>query len=236
MKRNLLILVALVIGIGIGIASISTVFWIILGQNGEKIDDNEAPVIVNYSPLTNPTINDAEIQEFNILAYDPNSDALTYSWYLNGTKVGGNSSTYIFIANNTLIGTSILVVNITDGDLISNHSWDITIIASKYDWSAADCPGAPPDINESQIIKIGVIGDTERTHGKGSENGALLAAYEINSAGGVMVGGEVYYIGISSENSDEQNPILNMQSLRRINLIILNKSNSQLDHSGQKRL
>ena len=40
MKRNLLILVALVIGIGIGIASISTVFWIILGQNGEKIDEN----------------------------------------------------------------------------------------------------------------------------------------------------------------------------------------------------
>ena len=304
MKRQVSIIIAIVVGIGIGMASISTIFWIIVSQNGETIDDNEAPVIVNYYPLTNPSINDTEIQEFNITANDPDGDALTYSWYLNGTKVGGNSSTYIFIANTALIGTSIVVVNITDGDLISSHSWiltvladsdfneapvivnyypltnpsiddteiqefnitandpdgdaltyswylngtnvggnsssyifvantthigtsivvvnitdgdlistnswNLTVIASTYEWSAADCPGAPGDINASQIIRVGVIGDTERRMGQGSENGAWLAAYEINSAGGVTVGGEVYYIGISSENSDEENPVLNM--------------------------
>ncbi len=80
--------------------------------------------------------------------------------------------------------------------------------ASYYSWSLADAPGAPSDVNASQIIRVGVIGDTERIQGQGSYNGAWLAAYEINIAGGVTVGGEVYYIGITSENSDEANPIL----------------------------
>jgi ABC-type branched-subunit amino acid transport system substrate-binding protein len=80
--------------------------------------------------------------------------------------------------------------------------------ASYYSWGLADAPGAPSDVNASQIIRVGVIGDTERIQGQGSENGAWLAAYEINIAGGVTVGGEVYYIGITSENSDEANPIL----------------------------
>jgi ABC-type branched-subunit amino acid transport system substrate-binding protein len=214
MKRNMLILVTLIIGSGIGMASMSTVFWIILSQNGETTDGNglnKAPVIADYYPFANLSINDTDIQFFSIAAYDPDGDTLTYSWYLNGTEVSGNSFTYTFIANNSHIGTSIVMVNITDGELISSHSWNLTVLAPiYYGWSVADCPGAPPDINENQIIRVGVIGDTERIHGQGSENGARLAAYEINSAGGIMVGGEIYYIGIASENSDEENPILNL--------------------------
>lgn len=72
-----------------------------------------------------------------------------------------------------------------------------------YAWSADDCPGAPTDITASQIIRIGVIGDTERIHGEGQVNGAMLAAEEINEAGGVVVDGETYYVGITSENTDE---------------------------------
>ncbi len=211
MKRTASITVAIIVGIGIGIASVSTIFWIIASQNGEITDGNginEAPIIVNYYPLINPSIYDTEIQEFNITVTDPDGDALTYSWYLNGTNVGGNLSTYIFIANTTLIGTSVVIVNITDGDLISTHSWNLTVIAFKYDWGFADAPGAPSNVTESQIIRVGVIGDTQRIHGQGSENGAWLAAYEINSAGGITVDGKVYYIGITSENSDEENPVL----------------------------
>lgn len=77
-----------------------------------------------------------------------------------------------------------------------------------YAWSAEDCPGAPTDITSSQIIRVGVISDTGRLHGENTENGAWLAAYEINQDGGVDVGGDTYYIGITSENSDEANPVL----------------------------
>ncbi len=77
-----------------------------------------------------------------------------------------------------------------------------------YAWSADDCPGAPDDITKDQIIKVGIIGDTKRIQGEGALEGALLAAEEINSDGGVTVNGEKYYLGIVSENSDEANPIL----------------------------
>ncbi|MHA2397613.1 MAG: ABC transporter substrate-binding protein [Promethearchaeota archaeon] len=81
--------------------------------------------------------------------------------------------------------------------------------AGVYQWSAADCPGnVPSDISASQIIKVGVCSDTERIQGEGSENGATLAAMEINNAGGILVNGTTYYIGITSENTDEANPVL----------------------------
>ena len=80
--------------------------------------------------------------------------------------------------------------------------------AGTYAWSAADAPGAPSDITADQIIRVGIIGDTERIQGEGSVNGAKLAAFEINSRGGVTVQGTTYYIGITSENSDEANPII----------------------------
>ncbi len=81
--------------------------------------------------------------------------------------------------------------------------------AGEYKWSATDCPGAPTDITEDQIIKIGVIGDMARAVGKGQRDAALMAAEEINTAGGISFGGgNPYYFGIVWEDSDENNPIL----------------------------
>lgn len=86
----------------------------------------------------------------------------------------------------------------------------VWIFVAPYGWSAADCPGAPAGITEDQIIKIGVMGDTERIHGESALWGAQLAAEEINTAGGVVVNGKTYYYGITSENTDEANPILDI--------------------------
>ncbi|MHA2269132.1 MAG: ABC transporter substrate-binding protein [Promethearchaeota archaeon] len=81
--------------------------------------------------------------------------------------------------------------------------------AGEYQWSAADCPGAPTDITEDQIIKVGIIGDMARAVGEGQRDAGLLAAEEINTAGGISFGGgKKYYIGIVWEDSDENNPIL----------------------------
>ena len=86
----------------------------------------------------------------------------------------------------------------------------VWIFVAPYNWGAKDCPGAPSDITQDQIIKIGVMGDTERIHGESALWGAQLAAYEINSAGGVVVDGKRYYYGVTSENTDEANPILDI--------------------------
>ena len=201
LKKQVKIILALLIGLGVGIASISTIFWIILNQN-------EAPIIHNYYPTTNPTINDTHEQEFNVTAYDPNGDTLTYSWYLNDTGVGENSPSYLFIANSSFIGNSTVYVHVSDGSLVTIHSWDLTV-ESYYEWSHIDCPGAPMGIDPSQIIKVGVIGDTDDISGQGANNGATLAAYEINSDGGIDINGKTYYIGITNENSEEAALIFN---------------------------
>ncbi|MCJ7651933.1 MAG: ABC transporter substrate-binding protein [Candidatus Lokiarchaeota archaeon] len=94
----------------------------------------------------------------------------------------------------------------------------VWIFVAPYGWSATDCPGAPASITEDQIIKIGIAGDTKRIHGEGQVHGAWLAAYQINTGtgaigsqypgGGILIGGKRYYIGITSEDTDEANPIL----------------------------
>ncbi|WXG42626.1 MAG: ABC transporter substrate-binding protein [Promethearchaeati archaeon SRVP18_Atabeyarchaeia-1] len=58
-------------------------------------------------------------------------------------------------------------------------------------------------VPDSQIIKVGVLDDMTDSTGKGSWQGSWLAAYEINTAGGVVVNGTHYYFGLISEDTSE---------------------------------
>ena len=86
----------------------------------------------------------------------------------------------------------------------------VWIFVAPYAWSSADAPGAPAGLTEDQIIRMGVLGGTTDIQGAGALEGATLAAYEINQAGGVVVGGNTYYVGITSEDTDESNPNLDV--------------------------
>ena len=63
-------------------------------------------------------------------------------------------------------------------------------------------PGLDSKPSLSRTIKIGVLDDMSQT-GPYSLGGAMLAAYDINTAGGVDIGGETYYIGITYEDTQE---------------------------------
>jgi branched-chain amino acid transport system substrate-binding protein len=84
----------------------------------------------------------------------------------------------------------------------------VWIFVAPYAWGSKDCPGAPSNITEDQIIRIGVLGGIYDIQGAGQVEGAKLAAYQINQAGGITVGSKTYYIGITSEDTDESNPNL----------------------------
>jgi ABC-type branched-subunit amino acid transport system substrate-binding protein len=64
-------------------------------------------------------------------------------------------------------------------------------------------PGAPSNMTSSQMIKVGVLDDMTDVTGIGSYRGSWLAAYEVNSAGGVVVNGTHYYFSLISENTYE---------------------------------
>jgi branched-chain amino acid transport system substrate-binding protein len=84
----------------------------------------------------------------------------------------------------------------------------VWIFVAPYSWGAKDAPGAPPNITEDQIIRMGVLGGIYDIQGRGALEGSRLAAYEINQAGGITVNGKTYYIGITAEDTDESNPNL----------------------------
>jgi branched-chain amino acid transport system substrate-binding protein len=84
----------------------------------------------------------------------------------------------------------------------------VWIFVAPYSWGAKDCPGAPSNITEDQIIRIGVLGGLYDIQGAGQLEGAQLAAYQINTAGGITINGKTMYIGITAEDTDESNPNL----------------------------
>ena len=103
----------------------------------------------------------------------------------------------------------------------------IWIFVAPYGWSSADAPGAPAGLTEDQIIKFGVLGGTSDIQGAGAVEGATLAAEEINQAGGVVVGGKTYYVGITSEDTDESNPNLDVTKGVAAAERIINYKNAQ---------
>jgi branched-chain amino acid transport system substrate-binding protein len=86
----------------------------------------------------------------------------------------------------------------------------VWIFVAPYPWGANDCPGAPANITPDQIIKIGVIGGINDIQGKAEWEGAWLAASEINTAGGITVGGKQYYFGVTNEDTTESNTNLDI--------------------------
>ncbi|MFW9970290.1 MAG: ABC transporter substrate-binding protein [Candidatus Odinarchaeota archaeon] len=124
MKKSI---IAIIIVVCIGIASGVSIYWISIIFSQRPQETNQAPIITSYSPLSNPSIIETESQEFNIAATDPDGDPLTYGWYLDGIKVGEDPTTYIFNNIGNQMGSYTVKVNVSDGELVVDHSWDLTV-------------------------------------------------------------------------------------------------------------
>lgn len=64
-------------------------------------------------------------------------------------------------------------------------------------------PGAPAGTPSDRIIRVGLLDPMTEIQGEGAWYGSYLACDEINTAGGVTVGGETYYFGLISEDTSE---------------------------------
>jgi branched-chain amino acid transport system substrate-binding protein len=69
-------------------------------------------------------------------------------------------------------------------------------------------PGAPAGTPSDHIINVGILGAMTEIQGEGAWQGAYLACEELNTAGGVVVGGETYYFGLVAEDTSEADALL----------------------------
>ncbi|MFW9871418.1 MAG: ABC transporter substrate-binding protein [Candidatus Thorarchaeota archaeon] len=71
-------------------------------------------------------------------------------------------------------------------------------------------PGAPAGTPSDHIIVVGILDPMTEIQGEGAWYGSYLACDEINTAGGIDVGGETYYFGIISEDTSEADAELDL--------------------------
>ncbi len=71
-------------------------------------------------------------------------------------------------------------------------------------------PGAPAGTPQNRIIVVGILDPMTEIQGEGAWMGAYLACDEINTAGGVTVGGETYYFGLVAEDTYESEASLDI--------------------------
>ena len=95
---------------------------------------NDPLFIVDFSPLSNPEINETESQEFTITVSDVDNTLFTYEWniWYNGTAInfsypGGTSENYVYDTDHFSNGTHTVKVNVTDGENVVEKIWNLTV-------------------------------------------------------------------------------------------------------------
>jgi branched-chain amino acid transport system substrate-binding protein len=88
-------------------------------------------------------------------------------------------------------------------------------------------PGAPAGTPSDHIIVVGILDPMTEIQGEGAWYGSYLACDEINTAGGVVVGGETYYFGIISEDTSESDTELDLTKGTAAATKIITEDNAQ---------
>ncbi len=93
------------------------------------IDINREPVIETFLPPLNPTVRENETIELSVGASDPDGDALSYQWALDGrVQMRENGSTYKYSPDFFSAGTHTVMVTVSDpGGLTAIKKWDVTV-------------------------------------------------------------------------------------------------------------
>jgi hypothetical protein len=88
---------------------------------------NNAPSISTWSPTGDVTMDEGEDQAFSVSASDPDGNALSYLWYLDGAIIAEGGSSIVFTPGYDDSGPHVLEVQIWDGDLWVTQSWNVDV-------------------------------------------------------------------------------------------------------------
>src|SRR3989454_84125 len=100
---------------------------------------DRAPQITSSTPGLGPlTVGAGATQTFTVIAWDPDGDALSYTWRVDGTVADGNSSALNFVSGAP--GTHIVNVTVSDGSLVVSREWRATVVANELSPLATSWP------------------------------------------------------------------------------------------------
>jgi hypothetical protein len=108
---------------------------------------NRAPEVAAAAPSQTLTLNTGLEQLFLADVTDPDGDALTYTWNVNGVQQAENGSKLFFKPDKT--GAYHITLTISDGETSTQHAWDVT---------AKKKPAVVEEVNTMQYaIPAGII-------------------------------------------------------------------------------
>jgi hypothetical protein len=90
---------------------------------------NRAPVLAEYIPPADPTIDENQTQAFRMNATDPDKDPLSYRWMLNGkVQAAATCNTFLFSTDYMSAGDHTVKVTATDpGGLWVGRNWTVHV-------------------------------------------------------------------------------------------------------------
>ncbi|MFX1238967.1 MAG: ABC transporter substrate-binding protein, partial [Promethearchaeota archaeon] len=122
------------------------------------------------------------------------------------------------INNKTIVVTFLLILfniqflgfNTIFNNSITGETEDFRKRMSDINIGEYFVPGYDGSLTIDEVIKIGILGDLDHVSGNHTWKGALLAAREINEAGGITINSTQYFVGLVAEDTEEADFDLNV--------------------------
>ncbi|MFH1056664.1 MAG: DNRLRE domain-containing protein, partial [Candidatus Micrarchaeota archaeon] len=117
-----------------------------------------SPPSCSFEPVNNPTINEGQSQTFRAICSDPDGDALTYKWFLDGVQVGSGSE-YTYNADYDDAGVHSVSVTVNDGHgHDASHNWVLTVLnVNRAPTCQGFDPAGNPTMNEGDTVNFKAV-------------------------------------------------------------------------------
>ncbi len=108
---------------------------------------NRPPAITSTTPMSSAvTVLENKGSLFFVIAMDPDSDLITYSWTVNSVPQSNTTSSFYFIRSQA--GTYYVNITVSDGDLTDSNSWIVAV---------SEPPPDVPPVSDVPFLLIGII-------------------------------------------------------------------------------
>ncbi|MBW2977442.1 hypothetical protein KY331_01220 [Candidatus Woesearchaeota archaeon] len=115
------------------------------------LNQNRAPQIKSYQPLSDTEIAETDKLTFQIVANDVDYENITYEWYVDGVQVS-DQSRYIYQPNYDSAGPHQIKGSVSDGEKVSAIYWNVIVNNLNREPVLKEMP--PVTVNEGDLVKI----------------------------------------------------------------------------------